>query len=113
VPPRLSGGRASSTTSKPLNSATAFVWWQGQQYYLITNWHVVTGRNHQTGALETIVRPDALHAQFNLATGTFGKRQLNIRIRDEEGRPLWLVYPVQNHKIDVRFRFQCAGTNFF
>jgi hypothetical protein len=59
---------------KPLNSATAFVWWQGQQYYLITNWHVVTGRNHQTGALETIVRPDALHAQFNLATGTFGKR---------------------------------------
>jgi hypothetical protein len=86
---------------KPLNSATAFVWQHGHQYYLITNWHVVTGRNHQTGVLETYVRPDALHAQFNLAIGTFAKRQLDIRIRDEEGRPLWLVYPVQNHKIDV------------
>ena len=35
----------------PMNSATAFVWKQGPQHYLITNWHVVTGKNayRQTG----------------------------------------------------------------
>jgi hypothetical protein len=28
---------------QPMNSATAFVWKQGPQHYLITNWHVITG----------------------------------------------------------------------
>jgi hypothetical protein len=86
---------------QPMKSATAFVWKHGQQHYLITNWHVVTGRNFHTGNLETPVRPEALHAQFNLAIGTFAKRQWDIKIRDNEGHPLWLVYPDPNHRIDV------------
>lgn len=86
---------------QPMKSATAFVWKHDHQYYLITNWHVVTGRNFYTGDLETTVRPEALHAQFNLAIGTFAKRQWNIRLRDDEGRALWLVYPVHGHRIDV------------
>jgi len=28
----------------PMRSATAFVWKHGEQHYLITNWHVVTGQ---------------------------------------------------------------------
>ncbi len=41
-----------------LRSATAFVWKHDPQYFLITNWHVVTGRNAPTNKLETIVQPD-------------------------------------------------------
>ena len=32
--------------------ATGFVWKLHEQHYLITNWHVITGRNTQTGKLE-------------------------------------------------------------
>ena len=48
-----------------MKGATAFVWQRGPQHYLITNWHVATGRNARTGELETEVQPDMLRALFN------------------------------------------------
>ncbi|HEY1748856.1 MAG TPA: hypothetical protein VGG11_19100 [Xanthobacteraceae bacterium] len=61
--------------AQPMRSATAFVWKEGSQHYLITNWHVITGRNAATGKLETEARPDTLRALFNIRTGDFGKQQ--------------------------------------
>lgn len=84
-----------------MNCATAFVWKEGAQHYLVTNWHVVTGRNARTGQLETPAQPDTLRALFNIRVGTFGKQQWDIRIRDSENRPLWLAYPGQGRAIDV------------
>jgi hypothetical protein len=46
----------------PMTSATAFAWKLNHQPYLITNWHVITGRNTQTGKLEAPARPDTLRA---------------------------------------------------
>jgi hypothetical protein len=77
----------------PMNSATAFVWKHGEQHYLVTNWHVVTGRNTRTRELETPAAPDTLRCLFNMRIGDFGKQQWDIRIRDPDHKPLWLVRP--------------------
>ena len=83
-----------------MGSATGFVWKLGEQNYLITNWHVVTGRNAQTGKLELPARPDAFKALFNSRVGEFGKTECDIKIRDEDGKPRWLVHP-NGGRIDV------------
>ena len=74
---------------KPMGVATGFIWKHGQQHYLITNWHVITGRNTQTGKLELPARPDTFRALFNIRTGDFGKSEAFIEVRDNNGRPLW------------------------
>lgn len=84
-----------------LRSATAFVWKHGPQYFLITNWHVVTGRNARTNKLETIVQPDTLNAHFNLQIMNFGKQTWEIRIRDADNRPLWYVHPSSGRGVDL------------
>jgi len=85
----------------PFGTATAFVWRRGQQHYLITNWHVVTGRNAQTGVLEAIVQPDMLRAHFNTRIMDFGKKQIDIKIRDDDNRPLWYAHPTRQRGSDL------------
>jgi hypothetical protein len=60
-----------------------------------------TGRNAATGEPETPAAPDSLRALFNVRTRMLGKQQWDIRIRDEENRPLWLIYPGRGRGIDV------------
>jgi len=85
----------------PLNvRATGFVWKRGQQHYLVTNWHVITGKNIQTGELELPARPDSFRALFNFPTGDFGKSEASIDLRDTNGKPLWFVHP-SGSRIDV------------
>jgi hypothetical protein len=86
---------------QPMKSATGFVWKDGNQHYLITNWHVVTGRNAATGELETQARPEMLRALFNIRVGDFGKQQYDITIRDQNHHPLWLVYPSRGRSVDI------------
>jgi hypothetical protein len=57
---------------KPFGVATAFAWKRGAQHYLITNWHVVTGRHAQSGKLETIVQPDMIRPHFDTQLMDFG-----------------------------------------
>jgi hypothetical protein len=89
----------------PLSTATSFVYRRRDRDYLITNWHVVTGRNAITGdSLCLGARPDRLRAQFNVQHASFGKREIDIKLRDEEA-PLWLVHrnhhDEPNSRIDV------------
>jgi hypothetical protein len=86
---------------QPMKGATAFVWQRGPQHYLITNWHVATGRNARTGELETEVQPDMLRALFNTRMTDFGKKQIDIKIRDEDHRPLWFAHPLRQRGSDV------------
>jgi hypothetical protein len=81
--------------------ATGFVWKSGEQHYLITNWHVVTGRNAQTGKMEAPVEPDMLRLLFNVRVQNCGKQQYDITIRDEDRRPLWLAHPVRQRGSDI------------
>lgn len=77
----------------PMGNATSFIWKSREQHYLITNWHVITGKNTQTGELELPTRPDTFRALFNIRTGDFGKSESFIKVRDDNGDPLWLVHP--------------------
>jgi hypothetical protein len=65
--------------------ATGFIWQRREQHYLITNWHVVTGRNARTGELETPVQPDML------------------RTKDQSDAQLGMVWPAEdiNNIIDA------------
>jgi hypothetical protein len=86
---------------KPFGNATGFVWKRGEQHYLITNWHVVTGRNAETDELETPVQPDMLKCLLNLRIQDYGKQEYQIKIRDENNKPLWYAHPVRQRGSDV------------
>jgi hypothetical protein len=81
----------------PMRSATAFVWKHGPQHY----WHVVSGRNAYSGSLEAPAAPDTLRCLFNIRAGTFGKQQWDIRIRDDDHKPIWLIRPGMQRSVDV------------
>jgi hypothetical protein len=46
-------------------------------------------------------RPNTLRTLFNIETGSFAKQPWDIKIRDEEDRPLWLVHPKRSIDIAV------------
>ena len=84
-----------------LGNATGFIWKRREQHYLITNWHVVTGRNARTGNLEMKVQPDVLKMPLNTRIRDFGKQTYELRIRDADNNPLWYVYPGRQRGCDV------------
>lgn len=90
-----------------LSSATGFAVIHGDQPYLITNWHVVSGRDADSGELlsKTGAVPDELLVAFHWANGEgetlrTGWRPSPIRLLSEEGDPLWLDHP-NGRRVDV------------
>lgn len=86
-----------------LASATAFtVQWETQPY-LVTNWHVVTGRDPDTNQCldkKYAAIPVALSVRFH-AKGNLGTWSLvDIPLYDAEGKHLWLEHPM-GKAIDV------------
>jgi hypothetical protein len=90
-----------TANGKSFGEATSFIWQRGSQHYLITNWHVVTGRNAETNNLETPVQPDMLKAMFNPRMKEFGKVPRDIVIRDKNNNPLWFTHPLRKRGSDV------------
>jgi hypothetical protein len=86
-----------------LSSATAFNWVHEGQDFLITNWHVVTGRNNETGNNLQAQggRPNRLALWFNAAGMRFGKSEATLELFSPDGNPIWLVHPVHGRKVDV------------
>jgi hypothetical protein len=86
-----------------LGGATGFVWSNSGKYYLITNWHVVTCRIFPTR--EYIKshggRPNMLRVLFNFGQQIFEKQRYDIKIRDDDDKPLWLAHPGRNVDIAV------------
>ncbi len=87
-----------------LASATGFVAQYGGANYLVTNWHVVAGRNPLTGqALDQPggAVPDRVHVLHNQRTG-LGHWQSRIEPTvDAEGTALWLEHPQHRRRADV------------
>lgn len=84
-----------------LGQGTGFIWKVQEQYYLVTNWHVLSMRDFFTGGnlREDAGRPNTLRTHFNTQTGSFEKQQWDIKIRDDDDKPLWLVHP--GRRVDV------------
>jgi hypothetical protein len=87
-----------------LGHATAFVWKHADnRYFLITNWHVVSGRDAATGAYlkSHAGRPNKLRALFNFRAMIFEKQPVEINIRDDDDRPMWLIHAARGWGVDV------------
>jgi hypothetical protein len=86
-----------------LGNATAFVWRHTGKDFLITNWHVVTARNNETGANlhPQGGHPNKLRLYFNSAGLMFGKHEATQELFLSDGNPLWLVHPVHGRAVDV------------
>jgi len=91
-----------------LGLATGFVWEEGGRPFLVTNWHVVSGKNPQTGKhlSATAAEPDRLQVLWHQktqvsadATGPRVKRE--ELLRDPNGQPRWLVHPQHRSNVDV------------
>jgi hypothetical protein len=89
--------------NQPLSIGTAFSSEAGNQLFLITNWHNVSGRNPRTGQClsPTAAQPDnlvaILHADGKL--GSWGQQTFNLL--DEAEQPKWYEHPVHRQNVDV------------
>jgi hypothetical protein len=86
-----------SVVGTALSTGTGFIWRAGEQAFLITNWHNVTGINPRTGAhLSPYAgEPDTVTVQLDLAGSSPGTRgPVLIPLRDANGGPLWLEHPM-------------------
>jgi hypothetical protein len=87
-----------------LAHATAFFWERRDRLYLITNWHVVTGRDNVTEDnlnKRTAGRPNKMHGQLKLKGSGFDRSKEEISAWDVNGNPLWFVHAAHGRKIDV------------
>jgi hypothetical protein len=86
-----------------LGLATGFVWEEPGRFFLITNWHNVSGKDvftkkHTSG---TAAEPNSLRVWWN-QKGQLGAKFANVEtIRDPANTPLWLVHPQHGNDIDV------------
>ncbi|HVB82922.1 MAG TPA: tyrosine-type recombinase/integrase [Candidatus Binataceae bacterium] len=81
----------------PLAIGTGFIWRSGDQAFLITNWHVVTGVNPTTGAhlSPSAGEPDTVTAQLDLVGSPPGTRgPISLPLRGADSAPLWLEHPM-------------------
>jgi len=85
----------SRVNGKSLGTATGFCIEANEKFFLVTNWHVVAGRNPDTGELlsNTGGIPDELrivhHSSKGLGSWTVRKEGLLTA----EGNPRWLEHP--------------------
>jgi S1-C subfamily serine protease len=84
-----------------LGHGTGFMWKKENQFYMVTNWHVLSMQDFFTRAnlRPDAGRPNILRTLFNVQAGSFDKQRWDIRIRDEHGKPMWLVHP--SRRVDV------------
>lgn len=88
-----------------LGSATGFIVLRQERAYLITNWHVVSGRDPYTGQplASHGGTPDCLNVAYLLPPTASG---LSWELRqepllDDSGAPRWLEHPTFGRRVDV------------
>lgn len=89
---------------RKIGSATGFIINNNNDYYLITNRHVVTGRNNETGeCLDTHCSiPNKLKVWLPFKTDngiSWNNRDINLYNDKEEKN--WLEHPIYREKVDV------------
>jgi hypothetical protein len=85
-----------------LTHATCFFWRAPDQLYLITNWHVVSGRDAVTARpLDSVTGavPNAVCYQVSDVYGT--RREVRVDLYDRGEAPFWLVHPEYGRAVDI------------
>lgn len=89
-----------------LAKATGFIYKRDNKQYLITNLHVVSGRNMYTGKIENPegAVPEFIKADVSVYdnVGTMRKSgELQLNLYDANQIPLWLIHPQYKRQIDI------------
>ena len=86
-----------------LSLGTAFSWQEGDQNYLITNWHNLTGINPFDGQHISNfgAEPNRIKIWYHANTQLGDRYREFVTLYDDDGQPLWLVHPQHGNKIDV------------
>jgi len=85
-----------------VSRSTGFVWLHGEDPYLVTNWHCLTGVNPYSGKSlsKTGARPNKIDVSF--ATQEIGVRfSWPIELYNDSGMAKWLVHPSAGEQVDV------------
>lgn len=99
-------------TDRPLSIATAFLYAHDRHSYLITNWHVVTGRDprdqsilHESHHLSACPTGLMLRMVENASEAEGGPMVASVQGHlielFNEGRPVWYEHPEYGHNCDV------------
>lgn len=99
IPLKILSDQTDSQTEKTLGTATGFIYEYKEKYYLITNWHVVTGLNNETSVYPNLI-------EFPLQSNTklfiqWKRYKVNLYADQEMGVPNWFVHPEFKEKVDV------------
>jgi hypothetical protein len=86
-----------------IGTATGFVYKLDNSFYLITNWHVVSGRNRfdNQPLTKSAAIPDALRPLFFIKDAGAQWMAHDIPLTDQDGKPLWFEHPQHGQKVDV------------
>ena len=88
-----------------LGTATGFIFKQLNQNYLVTNWHVLSGRDRETGQpmANSGATPDTVDIRYLRRDVLPGLTWFDVSepLEDEAGRPLWLEHPRFGRRVDV------------
>lgn len=98
-----------ASTGSEIEQGTAFFYKRDSKWiYLVTNWHILTGRSplepkkSRTGAVPVLVQ-FKLHKRLNSNHFSISQKvEISIDINDEAGeKPIWLEHPDFRHRVDI------------
>ncbi len=86
-----------------LGIASAFVWREADQDYLITNWHVASGLHPETrqSTHNSGATPDFLRVWFHLTDRLGNWEAHDLPLLNNQGRPLWKEHAAHGGRVDV------------
>jgi hypothetical protein len=86
-----------------LGEATGFVAVMDHSRYLITNRHVVRGRNNNTNVAfnDFGAVPDRINIYHHVAGKLGSWKLVSEDLRNSDGEPLWLEHPTHGGRVDV------------
>jgi hypothetical protein len=106
------------SNSVSLSHATAFFYNHNSKTYLISNWHVFSGRNRYTGKCMDPNRREPTELRFFTSNSAGSKieflpyssptvsnqsenLEFNVPLKDSDGANLWVQHSVHGQKIDI------------
>ena len=86
-----------------LSTATCFFVIRDDKHFLITNWHVVSGRNSETGQClsDTCAIPNNLLVKIHKNQDIIELEDFQIPLYTELDQKKWLEHPIHGSKVDV------------
>lgn len=86
-----------------LAHGTGFIYKKDAAFYLITNWHNVSGKHPDTGKhlSEHLGEPNELCTYFRMYDNPGTSHKEVISLYSPKSEPIWLEHPTHGHKVDA------------